>query len=54
MEITPEAALQILINLMKRTPMTDAEMVGAQVAVNKIETVCKEWKDFKNPPTPTP
>jgi hypothetical protein len=49
MEITPEASLQIIAGLLKRTPLNDAEAVGAQCAVNKLESVIKEWNEFKKP-----
>lgn len=52
MEITPEASLQIIADLLKRAPMSNAEMIGAQIALNKLESISKEWKDFKNPPAP--
>jgi len=49
MEITPEAALQILVSLLKRTPLGDAEGLGAQVAVNTLEKSAKELRELKAP-----
>lgn len=50
MELENEKALQILVALINRTPMTEAEIVGANACVKKIEAALKELKDFKSPP----
>lgn len=47
MNLPPENALVILVNLLKRAPLTDAEAVGAQFAINVLETANKELKEFQ-------
>lgn len=46
--------MQVLGELLKRTPMTNAEALGAQVAINNIEKMLGELKSFKNPPPVLP
>ena len=41
-------------NLNPETPMTNAEALGAQVAINNIEKMLGELKSFKNPPPVRP
>ena len=47
--ITHEAAVQVIGNLLKRTPMNDAEALGAQCAINLIVEAGKELAELKNP-----
>lgn len=54
MDITPEKSLQVIVALVQRAPLTDAEALGAQFAVSKIEAALKELNDFKNPPKGAP
>lgn len=52
MEITPESSLQIIASLLKRTPLNDAEALGAQIAINTIEKAAKELRELKAPKPP--
>lgn len=49
MDITPESALLVIVTLLKRTPMSDLEALGAQCAINTMEKAHKELKELKEP-----
>ena len=53
MNITPEDSLKIIVSLLNRTPMTEAERVGAQLATNELDNLIKESTQSKDAQKPS-
>lgn len=52
MKLPDKTALEVIADLLNRTPMNQAELIGAQSCIDSIQSTLKEHADFKNPPKP--
>jgi len=52
MQLNPEVALQIIVSVLRRTPINDAEGAGIQLAIEQLDKSIKELNEFKQPPKP--
>lgn len=51
-QLPPAAAIQILADLLRRTPMTVAEQVGAQAAIDRLEELTSPANETPKPEVP--